>query len=1015
MTSRRYQLIALLLFFAVAMVYPLAHVVVKAFVVNDVPSLHYFAIMATSDFFRDVLSNSLNLAIGVTLISTCIAYPLALAMSRCQVPFRGVVHALLLLPLISPPFVGVLGVRQLFSRFGSVNVALLDLGWIDEPIRWLGSGNLSGIVALQTIHLVPILYLTISASLKNAHVSLEEAARVLGSSRWRTLRRVVLPLSLPGWFAGASLVFIGSFTDLGTPLVFEFRSVIPVQIYNMLTDLNENPVGYSFVVLTCSLSVILFLLSRGALEDGGFASSTRTKQGRSYHDLSGPKKLFLLAAIATYAIIAATPQFVVVIVASAKDWFLSTLPQAFTLDHFFGALTHPMTTHSLFTSVWLSLAASLLTMIIGYYVAYLVARGRGLSKVALHILSIVPLAIPGIVFAFGYVSAFAGTWLDNRINPFPLLLAAYSVRRIPAMVRSADAGLQEASTSLEEAAVVLGARPFTTARRIIFPLISRHLLVGALLTFAYSMIEVSDSLLLAMEVRFYPVSKAIYTLMARPDGMELASALGSIVMLVMLICFYGAEALSSSSDRKRIVNSLLFAATLVAPLTARAESGIDELVAVSPHWEGIKEEFEVGFREEYKAKTGRDMKIRWLDIGGTSDIVKYLKAQHKTNPGNIGIDVVFGGGSDAFLELQRAGVLLPLTLAPEVMRNIPASIASVPLYAPRGEWYVAALSIFGIIANTVAADRLKLSPPQTWADLAKPEYFDLVGIADPRKSGSMHAMYEVVLQGYGWTKGWELLAGIASNARAISGNASQVGKDVSTGEVLFGIAIDTYAGDIIRKVGGNRLTFIRPADFSSVNGDAIAALAGAPHPELAKLFIEFILSEKGQKIWYYKVGTPGGPRKFEIGKLPIIPALYDTGVPATVTEGNPFTWSNILRYDPDMASARWNIVNDLFGAFIVDVHDRLARFRAKHPTQTLPISMLPESDIGALSPGGTWGENQLVRNRKLNEWAGIISANLPAERGPLYTFRWMPTIMVTLLLLSAATIRLRRKKRTTRS
>lgn len=1009
MTSRRYQLIAILAFFTVAMVYPLAHVVTKAFLVGGKPSLHYFVAMIESDFFRDVLCNSLNLAIGVTLLSTLIAYPISLAMCRYDIPARGLAHSLILLPLISPPFVGVLGVRQLFSRFGSVNVALLNAGLIDEPIRWLGSGNISGIIALQTIHLVPILYLTISASLKNAHVSLEEAARVLGSSRWRTLRRVVLPLSLPGWFAGASLVFIASFTDLGTPLVFEFRSVIPVQIYNMLTDLNENPVGYSFVVLTCTLSIVLFFLSRAVLDEGAFASSTRTKQGRSFSRCSPLQRYGLLLFVLLYGIGAAIPQLVVILVALAKDWFLTTLPTTFTLQHFASAMTHPLTTHSLLTSVWLSLAASVFTMIVGYYVAYLIARGRGFSGIILHILSVVPLAVPGIVFAFGYVGAFAGTWLDNRINPFPLLLAAYSVRRIPAMVRSADAGLQEASPSLEEAAVVLGASPFTTSRRIILPLISRHLLVGAVLTFAYSMIEVSDSLLLAMEAKFYPVSKAIYTLMARPDGMELASALGSIVMAVMFICFYGAEILSQRADRRRIITSLVVTCSLLAPSLAQADSSPDELIAVSPHWEGIKKEFEWGFAGHYKAATGRDVTIRWLDIGGTSDIVKYLKAQHKANPAGIGIDIVFGGGTDAFLELQRAGTLLPMQISPQVKQKIPAEIAGVPLYAPNGEWYVAALSIFGIIANAPAVERLHLKAPEAWADLARPEYFDLVGLADPRKSGSMHAMYEVILQGYGWAKGWELLAKIAGNARAISGNASQVGKDVSTGEMVFGIAIDTYAGDIIRKVGGNRIVFIRPKDFSTVNGDAIAALASAPHPETAKAFIEFILSEDGQKLWYYKVGTPGGPQSFEIGKLPILPALYSTGEAATVAPGNPFTWENVLRYDPDKASARWNIVNDLFGAFVVDVHDRLASFSKRHPATSPPLPLITEREAEALSPSGTWGEDQLLRNKKLNEWGSAALAALPIERGPLHSYRWLPSLGLAAFLLAAIIRRLSKR------
>jgi iron(III) transport system permease protein len=1007
MSGRRLQFTLLLAFFTISMIYPLAHVLIKAFVVSGSPSLQFFAIMISSEYYRDVLCNSLNIAIAVTALSTLLAYPLALVMSRNSLPAQGLIHSLLLLPLISPPFVGALGMRQIFSRFGSVNVALMELGVISEPIQWLGGGGILGIILLQTIHLVPILYLSISASLRGAHVSLEEAARVFGATRWQVLRRVVIPLSTPGWFAGASLVFIASFTDLGTPLIFDYRGVIPVQIYNMLSDLNENPVGYSFVVVTCLLSIVLFFLSRSALAEGSYAGSARTRQGRLISNGGGPRAFLLTATVVTYAVLACVPQISVVIIASAKTWFLTVLPSEWTFEHFRGVLTHPMTAHSLFTSVWLSLLASLITMVVGFQVAYIIARVRGKMSLVCEVLSLFPLAVPGIVFAFGYIGAFSGTILDNRINPFPLLLAAYSIRRLPAMVRSAHAGLQEGSVALEEAAIVLGASPSVTARRIVLPLVSRHIIVGAILTFAYSMIEVSDSILLAMEVRFYPVSKAIYTLMGRPDGVELASALGTVVMLVMFAAFYGAEWITTRLDKKRAITlALLLSATL--PGTARAAD--DEIIAVSPHWEGIKEEFSKGFAASYKAQTGRTVSVRWLDVGGTSDIVKFLKTHYKADPENLGVDVIFGGGVDVMMELSRAGVLQPITIEPRILDRIPASVAGVPLYSPNREWYTAAISIFGILINTVAADKLHITHPTSWRDLGKHEYFDLVGIADPAKSGSMHAMLEVILQGYGWDEGWRLLSRMAANARTISNHASQVGKDIATGEMPVGIAIDTYAGDVIRQVGRERVHFSIPTDYAAITGDAIALIAGAPHPTVGKRFIEFVLSEEGQKLWYYKRGTPGGPATFEIGKLPVIPELYNTGQPATVVEGNPFTFSNVFPFDAAKAAKRWNIVNDLYSAFIVEVHDRLASFARLHPNTQPPTNPISEEKANELSPDGAWGSAQVVRSEQLRQWSSLATSNLPASHGPLYPYRWLPSIIICAWFATAIGRRIRSRR-----
>lgn len=1004
MNQRALTIVAVLLFFVGAMLYPLSYVLTQAFLVNGNFSLHYFRLMLSSDIFRDVLFNSMNLAIGVTIASTIIAYPLALLMSRFSLPARGILHALLLLPLVSPPFVGALGIRQIFGRFGAVNIMLLDMGVIPKPFQWLGGGGVAGILALQTIHLVPILYLTISASLRSAHISLEEAARVSGASQLRVLRSIIIPLSFPGWFAGASLVFIASFTDLGTPLIFEYRTVIPVQIYNMLSDLHENPVGYSFVVFTCVVCITLFLLSRSALTEGSYAGSMRAKQARISSSLSPLTRLIALPLLVTYIGLALLPQISVLLIACAKEWFFTTLPTAWTLHNFSTVLTHPMTSHSLLTSLWLSLAASGLTMVLGIFTALVITRGRGITPGLFEILSLLPLAVPGIVFAFGYIGGFAGTPLDNRINPFPLLIAAYAIRRLPAMVRSATAGLQEANIALEEAASVLGATPWTTTRRILLPLISRHIIVGGILTFAYSMIEVSDSLLLALEVKFYPVSKAIYALTARPDGLELASALGSIVMGIMLAAFFGAEWISSRSDRKRTaLMALVIALAAALPGNAYAdEAPTDELIAVTPHWEGIKVEFERGFAQVYKERTGRDVKIRWLDIGGTSDIVKYIKTQHRATKGHSGIDIMFGGGTDAMQDLTQSGALASTPLSPEVMSTIPERLAGVPLYDRSRTWYTAAISVFGIVVNKVAIDRLKVAPPSTWLDLARPEYFDLVGAADPRKSGSMHAMYEVILQGYGWSEGWKLLAAIAKNVRTIAGSANQVGKDVGTGEVVVGIAIDTYAGDLLRQYGKERIQFIPPTDILPVNGDGVAVITGAPRPEIAKAFIEFILSEKGQKLWYLKLGTPGGPQSFEIGKLPVLPSVYGYGPTATVIEGSPDTWKSVLIYDGEKAANRWNIVNDLFGAFIIDTHERMVSAGRRDPAFTPPSVPLTEAEASALSPLGSWGADGTVRGSKLDEWESIASQQLPPEPTRLGKLKWVPSATLAVFLVLIA-------------
>jgi iron(III) transport system permease protein len=984
------------------MVYPLLHVFIGAFSLDGKISLHFFSIMVRTEHYRGVLYNSLNIALAVTVIASLIGYTLALIMARIRIPASATLHALLLAPLVVPPFVGVLGVRQLFGRFGSLNMALLNAGIIDRPIEWLGAGSAVGIIALQVIHLVPILYLSIRASLDNAHLSLEEAAVMCGASRLTLLRRIILPLSLPGWFAGASLVFIASFTDLGTPLLFEYRNVLSVQIYFMLSDLHENPVGYSFIVSTCVLSIALFTLSKASVLAGQFSGGARARQGRAVRDVSELVRYSAVLAVACYGAIACIPQVGVVLVALSKEWFMSVLPQRWTFEHFIQVVQHPLTTRSIVISTVLSLIASGVTLVLGFGMAYTISRGRTRMRHLFEALSLVPLAVPGIVFAFGYIGAFGGTILDNRINPFPLLIIAYAVRRLPAMVRSVCAGLEEASRSLEEAAMMSGASPLTITRKITFPLIKRHLFVGGVLTFAYSMIEVSDSLLLALEQKFYPISKAIYALTGRPDGAEVGSALGVVVMAIMLGAFYLSERLGRSGKTVRARVSLALVVMLLGVRQVSATPGRDEIIGLTPHWEGIRGEFGRGFAEYWRARTGREVTIRWLDVGGTSDIVKYIKGQFKQNPSGIGVDFFFGGGSDSFLELERNGLLSRADISPAVLDAIPSHLSGVPLYSPNHTWFANALSAFGILYNKAAIKRLGLPTPTAWADLARPEYFGLVGAADPRKSGSMHAMYEIILQGYGWSKGWQVIRQLARNVRNFSSSASPIGKEVALGEIVYGIAIDTYAGDIIRQVGRERLEFVLPSDFAAVNGDSIAVLKGAPSAPVASAFVEFLLSDAGQRLWYAKKGEPGGPVHSELGKLAVLPSLYGAVAPAGVVQGNPFALKSLLSYDSEAAAKRWNLVNDLFGVFIIDVHDQLVRAPEPSLLETIPIT---EADVATLSSDGSWGQNAQRRTELLQAWSAEARQTLPLNLSLSEQLRPVPTI---LFLIALAWLSIRR-------
>jgi iron(III) transport system permease protein len=529
---------ALLVFFGAFLVYPLAYVFVNAFVVDGRLTLAFLWLTVSNARNWNIILNSINLALTVTAATTLLSVPIAFAMTRFDFRGKGVLSGLLLVPMVLPPFVGAVGMRQMFARFGSVNLLLMDLGLVGQPIDWFGGGGMLGVVVMQVLHLYPIMYLNVAAALANVDPSLEEAARNVGAHGFTLFRRITFPLMLPGYFAGATIVFIWAFTDLGTPLVFEYRQVVPVQIFHMLSDIHENPMGYVLVVLMIAMTVGFFCLTKMVLGGRRYEMMARGHVASAVRRASRRTTAAIYAGVLGLTLVALLPHLGVVLSSVADRWFLTVAPERLTGRYYGLVFQHRLTVTSIRNSLFLSALSTGLDIAVGITIAYLLARTRIPGKSVLDTLTMLPLAVPGIVVAFGYVAGFSGTFLDARVNPMPLLVCGYAVRRLPYMVRSAYAGFQQTSVALEEAAQNVGASPATTLRRVTLPLIFANLVAGGILCFSFAMLEVSDSLILAAEERFYPITKAIYSLLSRPDGPYIASALGVLGMVLLMASLF---------------------------------------------------------------------------------------------------------------------------------------------------------------------------------------------------------------------------------------------------------------------------------------------------------------------------------------------------------------------------------------------------------------------------------------------------------------------------------------------
>jgi iron(III) transport system permease protein len=327
--------------------------------------------------------------------------------------------------------------------------------------------------------------------------------------------------------------------------------VTSVQIWDGIKDMGGNPIPYALVVIVLVTSVLLFLVSKRILGRSDFATSGRAATAAQTRRLGDAAGWACTGAFALVTFIALLPHFGVVCTAFSHDTYKSVFGNSWGLQNFRDALGHPDTLPSIHNSIFYAGAATMIDLVLGVAIAFVVVRTKMPGRHLLDSLAMLPLAVPGLVLAFGYLAVTRdGQPLDFLMlgsagdSPVLLLIIAYAMRRLPYIVRSAAAGFQQTSVSLEEAAQNLGASPMRALRKITLPLIAANLVAGALLAFAFAMLEVSDSLILASKPGDYPITKAIYILAGNlGNGEALASALGTWAMIFLGITIAGAAVL----------------------------------------------------------------------------------------------------------------------------------------------------------------------------------------------------------------------------------------------------------------------------------------------------------------------------------------------------------------------------------------------------------------------------------------------------------------------------------------
>jgi iron(III) transport system permease protein len=523
-------------FLALFLVWPTATVIYVAFTEKGGGP---FTLVNFVDFFRTDLFlrsfwNSLYVSAMAVVGASVLALPLAYITSRFA--FRGTVliQTLGFLPLIMPPFVGAVAMQLFFGRNGSVNLLLDD--WFGFKIAFMD--GLNGVIFVQSIHYFPFILINLSAALRNIDSSMEEAAQNLGASGFRLFRRIVFPLAMPGYIAGASLVFVKVFDDLATPLLLNVKDMLAPQAYRRVTSIGiADPMGYVISVVLIVASVAAMAASAWATSGIDYSTVQRGGGGLTRRALRPFESVLAYLAVTLILLLVLAPHAGLLLLSFSTIWSFSPLPDGYTAAHY-ARIFGESSLYIKNTLIYASLAG-LIDVVLGTAIAYLVLRTKLIGRDALDWAASAALAVPGIVLGIGYLRAFYGVQLWDGTplaSLWIVIVLALAIRRLPYALRACYAALQQISVSLEEAAENLGATKLRTVRRIVMPLMMGGILAGFVTSFATAAVELSATLMLVQSNSDAPLAYGLYVLMQSSAGRGPGAALGVIAVLLVAAC-----------------------------------------------------------------------------------------------------------------------------------------------------------------------------------------------------------------------------------------------------------------------------------------------------------------------------------------------------------------------------------------------------------------------------------------------------------------------------------------------
>lgn len=508
--------------FALFLIYPLFSLLVTGF--QD-PKTGEFSMVNFARFFKkkyyyQTMLNSLKVALSVTVLAVLIGSIIAYFTNFYKVKCSGLLEILIIISMLSPPFIGAQSWIMLLGRSGFITTLFQNLFGIRMPSIY----GFGGILLVMTLKLYPYIYLYVSGALKKVDASLVEASQSLGCSTFKNIYTIILPLVMPTLLAGSLLVFMNALGDFGTPrLIGEGYPVMPVVIYNEFVSEVGGTANFSAALATILVIVTagLFLLQKYVVSKKSFTMSSLRPIARK--EIKGWKSVLMHIFIYLVVFLALLPQITVIVTSFMPTQGTRLLP-GFTLDSY-KTIFEKMAPAILHTLEF-GLTAIAIIVLLGIFISYLSVRRRNALSSFIDMSTMFPYILPGSVLGITLLLAFNSKPLMLS-GTAAIIILAYVVRRLPYTLRSSSAILYQISPSMEEASISLGCSPLKTFFKITVIMMLPGVFSGAVMSWITIINELSSSLILYTGST-RTMSVAIYTEVLR-GGYGTAAAMSTIL------------------------------------------------------------------------------------------------------------------------------------------------------------------------------------------------------------------------------------------------------------------------------------------------------------------------------------------------------------------------------------------------------------------------------------------------------------------------------------------------------